>query len=73
MSEQVAAWVWLCVAAYVSFGALLWILLALGFVKRLDASATAAPWPVKAILAPGLVALWPIVLSKLIKSRERTS
>lgn len=73
MSEQVAAWIWLCLAAYVSFGALLWIALTLGIMKRLDASAAVAPWRVKAILAPGLIVLWPIVLSKLLKSRERAS
>lgn len=73
MSEQVAAWIWLCFMAYVAFGVLLWIALAFGLMKRLDASAAVAPWRVKAILAPGLIVLWPIVLSKLHKSRERAS
>lgn len=70
MSEQFAAWIWMVFAGYLSFGALLWIVLSLGLMKRLDASAAAAPWSVKAILAPGLIALWPAVLVLLFKPKR---
>lgn len=70
MSEQVAAWIWMAFAGYLGLGALLWIGLTLGLMKRLDASAAAAPWAVKAILAPGLIALWPAVLALLFKPKR---
>ena len=70
MSEQFAAWIWIAFAGYLSLGALLWIVLTLGLMKHLDASAATAPWPVKAILAPGLIALWPAVLMLLFKPKR---
>lgn len=73
MSEQFAAWIWTAFAGYLCFGALLWIVLSLGLMKRLDASAAAAPWPVKAVLAPGLIALWPAVLVLLVKPKRLAS
>lgn len=73
MSEQLAASVWIGFAGYLSLGALLWFVLAGGLMKRLDASAAAASWPVKAILAPGLIVLWPAVLMVLLKPRKLAS
>jgi len=70
VSEQFAAWIWIGFAAYLSLGALLWIVLTLGLMKRLDASAAVAPWQVKAILAPGLIVLWPAILVLLFKPRK---
>lgn len=70
MSEQFAAWIWMGFAAYLSLGVLLWIVLTLGLMKRLDTSAAVAPWPVKAILAPGLIVLWPAILVLLFKPRK---
>lgn len=73
MSEQFAVSIWLGLAAYAAVGALLWIVLMLGLIKRLDASAAAASWRVKAVLTPGLIALWPIVLALLIKPQKSAS
>lgn len=70
MPEHIAARIWLCLAAYASLGVLVWIALILGLMKRLDTHAAAAPWRVKAILAPGVIALWPIVLALLVKPRK---
>ncbi len=70
MSEQFAAWIWTAFAGYLCLGALFWIGLTLGLMKRLDASAAAAPWSVKAILAPGLIALGPAVLVLLFKPKR---
>lgn len=73
VSEQFAAWIWIGFAGYVSLGALLWIVLTLGLMRCLDASAAAASWSVKAILAPGLIALWPAVLMLLFKPKRLAS
>ena len=70
MFEPIAAGLWLGLAAYASLGALLWCALMLGLMKRLDASAAIAPLRVQAIVAPGLIALWPFVLALLIKPRK---
>jgi hypothetical protein len=73
VAEQIAMEIWLWLAAYASLGALLWLALMLGLMKRLDAAAAAASWRVKAVLSAGLIALWPIVLALLIRPRERRS
>ncbi len=73
MSEQFALWIWLGLGAYAALGLLLWIALVVGLMRRLDSSAAVAPWRVKAVLAPGVIALWPIVLGLLFKPRERAS
>ena len=73
MSEQIAAAIWFGLAAYALLGVLVWIGLVLGLMKRLDPSAAAAPLRVQAVLAPGLIALWPIVLASLTRRRSRAS
>lgn len=70
MPEEMAAAFWLGAAAYAVLGVLLWLALSLGAMKRLDAAAATAPWRVKAVLAPGLIALWPIVLALLLKPQR---
>jgi hypothetical protein len=63
MSEQAAMAVWTAVGAYLGLGLLVLVwLLAAGGLARLDPLAQAAPVRVKLLTAPGLVALWPIVL-----------
>jgi hypothetical protein len=73
VSEEFAAWIWIAFAGYLSLGSLLWIALSLGLMQRLDASAAAASWPVKALIAPGLIALWPAVLMLLFKPKKPAS
>lgn len=69
MTEAVAADVWLVVGAYAGLGVLVWLVLVLGAMKRFDPLAAKAPVQVKLLIAPGLVALWPLVLARLLARR----
>lgn len=39
-------------------------------VGKMDASASNAPWSFRAIILPGVVGLWPIVLGKCLSARD---
>ena len=69
MTEAVAANIWLGVGAYATVGVVVTLVLMLGALKRLDPLAAAAPLRVKALIAPGLIALWPLVLARLFSGR----
>jgi hypothetical protein len=55
--------------AYAGIGVLVAAALVLGGLRRIDAGAAAAPWQVRLLLVPGLVALWPVMLGRLGGSR----
>lgn len=67
MSDANAAAFWLGVVAYLACGLLVYAGLSLGGMARLDPLAKAAPAHVKLLLAPGMIALWPLLLWRLIK------
>lgn len=75
MPEQIAEWIWAGLAVYAALGASVSAVLMLGLLQRIDPLAADAPWRVKALIAPGLVALWPIMLVLLIRPKlhERRS
>ena len=70
MAEETAILFWLALAAYAAVGACLCLVLMFGLLRRLDPLAAASPSRVKAILAPGLIALWPVALVRLIKAKS---
>jgi hypothetical protein len=69
MSETAATIVWLALAGYAAPGLLLACWLVLGGLRRIDAVAAAAPWPLRLLFLPGLAALWPILLMRLAGRR----
>lgn len=69
MSETAAAIVWLALAAYAAPGLLLACWLVAGGLRRIDAAAAAAPWPLRLLFLPGLAALWPVLLMRLAGRR----
>ena len=71
MIEALAADIWLGVGAYAAIGGLVTLALWLGAMKRFDPVAAHAPWRVKALIAPGVVALWPLVLSRLMQVKPK--
>ena len=66
MTVQAAQFVWLALFAYAALGALVAAGLLLGGLRRVDATAAKAPWHVKLLLLPGLIALWPIMLRRFL-------
>ena len=69
MTEAVAADIWIGVGAYAAVGALVALALLLGAMRRYDPRAAVAPWRVKLLIVPGIVALWPMVLMRLLRAR----
>lgn len=66
MSERAAEVIWAGVGAYAGLGAVVALLLLFfGGLRRIDATAAVAPLRVKVLIAPGLVALWPLMLLRL--------
>jgi hypothetical protein len=51
---------------YAGLGALVLVFLWLGGLARFDKAAAAAPWRVKLLLAPGMIALWPLMLARMV-------
>ncbi|MBL8548345.1 MAG: hypothetical protein JNJ73_00065 [Hyphomonadaceae bacterium] len=65
MSIAAAEILWTLAALYLGAGLLVAIpLLFGGAIGRFDRQAASAPLHVKLLLAPGLIALWPLMLQK---------
>lgn len=72
MSEAAAETIWTLAACYAAFGALVAIVLVAGGLNRIDPLAHAAPLRVKLLWLPSFIALWPVLVLRLIKPvRER--
>jgi high-affinity Fe2+/Pb2+ permease len=59
VTVQQAEWILIAVAVYAALGALVAAWLLLAGLRRFDAAAAQAPWHVRLLFAPGMVALWP--------------
>ena len=64
MPERTAELFWIGLAAYAALGAVALVLLWSGGLARFDKAAAAAPWRVKLLLAPGMIALWPLLVAR---------
>lgn len=70
MDVASAQMIWAAIGAYFTAGALTALLLQLGGLKRIDPLAWSAPLQVKLLITPGLIALWPVMLAKLVRGRR---
>jgi hypothetical protein len=61
LAERIATWILALVAAYLAAG----VLFALAFlsrgIERIDPAAHGARWGFRCLIAPGVVALWPLL------------
>ncbi len=71
MVDQVAAGALLVVAAYLALGLLFAIVFLTFGIGRVDHAARGAPWSFRALVAPGVVALWPVLLRLWLQSGRR--
>jgi hypothetical protein len=71
VSEQVAGYIWIALAAYLTIGAAIGALTLLFGLTRLEPSAAGMAFRVRALIAPGLMALWPLVLVRLSGRRGK--
>jgi len=68
MSVAQAEIIWALIAGYFALGLGLALAMLAGWLRRLDPLAATAPWRVKLLLVPGLVALWPLMLRRLARA-----
>lgn len=71
MTEQIATVIWLALAAYLAIGAVIAVLTLVFGLTRLEPSAAGLALRVRALIAPGLIALWPLVLVRLSGRRGK--
>lgn len=51
-------------AVYIAVGFVFAIVFVTRGAARLDVAARSAPWSMRAIIVPGVAALWPVILAK---------
>ncbi len=71
MTEPAAELIWLVLAAYLGFGLVLAVIVLVFGLKRLEPNAGNMPLRVRALILPGLAALWPLVLVRLAGLRAK--
>jgi hypothetical protein len=58
-------------AIYVAIGVLAGVPFVLYGIGRIDPAAKAAPWSFRALVFPGVVALWPLLIRRWIRAAKR--
>ena len=71
MTEHAAQLVWTGIAIYAAIGLLVTVALNIMGLQRIGSDGAAPPWRVRIVLAPGLTALWPLLLLRLIRGKPR--
>jgi hypothetical protein len=69
MALEVTFAILIGLSAYLAIGAIVYCFLLLGAFARLDPAAAEAPLRVRLLIAPGLIALWPVVVLRLCWAR----
>jgi len=73
MTIELARTIWLCIAGYLGIGAIFAIYFASRGVDRIDHAAKGANLWFRLFLAPGVAALWPMLLLKsLFPGKEKS-
>lgn len=71
MTEQLAELIWLSLGAYLGVGLCVALPTLLFGLRRLEAGAAKMPLRVHLLIAPGLIALWPLVLVRIFGLRAK--
>ncbi len=61
MAERIAGWIVALVAAYLAAGVVFALAFLFRGIERVDPAAHGARWGFRALIAPGVVALWPLL------------
>jgi hypothetical protein len=70
MSADAAAWIVLAAGAYLVAGLVVALLCLARGLERLDNAARDMPRSARALVLPGLVALWPLMLLKCLRRTQ---
>lgn len=71
VTEQTAEIIWLSLGAYLGVGLVVAVPTLLFGLGRLEPGATAMPLRVRFLVAPGLMALWPLILARSFGVRAK--
>lgn len=71
MAEQIAEIVWLSLVAYLGAGLFIAVLTLRFGLRRLEPTTSAMPFRVRPLLAPGLMALSPLIMTRLFGMRAK--
>lgn len=71
MTEPAAELIWLFLAAYLGGGLILALIVLMFGLKRVEPHAANMPLRVRALILPGLAALWPLILVRLLGLRAK--
>lgn len=71
MSEQIAETAWLSLAVYLGIGLCVALPTLLFGLDRFVPSAAAMPLRVRLLITPGLAALWPLIVARLLGVRAK--
>jgi hypothetical protein len=71
LTVQQAEWILAALAIYAALGALVAAWLLAGGVRRFDAAAAQAPWCVRLLWLPGMLALWPWLVVRALGWQPR--
>lgn len=71
MTDQLAEIIWLSFGAYSGVGLCVAAPTLLFGLRRLEAGAAEMPLRVRLLIAPGLIALWPLVLVRIFGLRAK--
>jgi len=70
MSVAVARGALFAVATYLAIGSLVAVPFLIFGIGRVDPAAKAAPWTFRALVFPGVVAMWPLALRRWLSPRR---
>ena len=71
MSVAIAHALLVALAAYAVVGTVVAVPFVIAGIGRVDPAARSAPWTFRALVFPGVVALWPLLLSRWLKAGGR--
>lgn len=71
VSEETAQQIWLAVGAYLCCGLFVGLFVVPFGLKRIDPAMAPTPTRVRLLILPGLVALWPLVVLRLVGVRAK--
>ena len=67
MTVSLASWIVTLVTAYCAVGLLVGVGVLLAGLGRLDPVAAHGTWGFRLLVLPGMVALWPLILSRVVR------
>lgn len=70
MTADWAQWIVLTAGAYLACGAVFGCMCLARGLDRLDSASQGMPWSARALVFPGLVVLWPVILVKWLRRSQ---